>query len=87
MNENKEKKNTAAELTDEALDMVAGGSGGDHVCHGYCPYCGMRHPISRSGDHAMRFGKIAETYRCRAKGRTFYKVGETYFDERERPIR
>ncbi len=29
MNENEEKKNTAAELTDEALDMVAGGCGED----------------------------------------------------------
>ncbi len=87
MSENEEKKNTAAELPDEALDMVAGGSGGHGSCFGYCPYCGVKHPIYRTDDHTMRSGRIAETYRCKGKGRTFYKVGERYFDVSERPLR
>ena len=86
MSENEEKKNTAAELPDEALDMVAGGSGDDFF-YSYCPYCRRNHHLRRLGDQTMPFVRIAETYRCEAKGRTFYKVGERYFDERERPIR
>ncbi len=85
MSENEEKKNTAAELTDEALDMVAGGSGDHGPCFDYCPYCKVSRYLRNFGDHTMRSGKIAETYKCKKHG-LFYKVGERYFDVSERPI-
>ena len=84
MSENEEKKNTAAELPDEALDMVAGGSGGDHV-QIYCPYCRTSHRLCRRGVQTMRSGKIAEAYECGKHG-LFYKVNNIYFDRSGRNI-
>ena len=78
MSENEEKKNTAAELTDEQVDRVAGGSGDDFV-QDHCPYCKKRHYLRSLGYHTMRSGMIAEAYEC-AKG-LFYKVGKRYFDD------
>ena len=83
MSENEEKKNTAAELTDEALDMVAGGSG-DHLVKDYCPYCRRNHHLCRRGVQTMSSGRIAEAYEC-VKG-LFYKVNNIYFDRSGRHI-
>ncbi len=86
MSENKEKKNTTAELTDEQVDRVAGGSGDDFV-QGHCPYCKKRHYLRSLGYHTMRSGMIAEAYECMEKRHcTFYKAYNDYYNDSELPI-